>query len=120
RVGEKICRLSKHKLVNLGEKPLTLGRLKALFAMADLVITNDTGPRHIAIALRRKVVTLFGPNDPAWTETGWQDEIQIVADVDCAPCRKPKCKKERHLCMESITVEMVYQAAEKMLSYNGS
>ena len=95
---------------------MTLGQLKALIASADLVITNDTGPRHIAVALKRKVVSLFGPNDPAWTDTGYQKEIQIVADVECAPCAKPTCKMDTHLCMESITAETVLDAAKQILN----
>jgi len=118
-IAEEICSLSKynhkHKLINLAEQPLNLGQLKALFACADLVISNDTGPRHIAIALKRKVVTLFGPNDPAWTETDYKDEIKIIGDAPCAPCEKPVCKKNEHLCMQAITVEMVCNAAKKLL-----
>jgi heptosyltransferase-2 len=83
--------------------------------VADLVISNDTGPRHIAIALKRKVITLFGPNDPAWTDTGYENEIKIVGDAPCAPCTKPVCKMSEHLCMQAITVDMVCNAAEKLL-----
>ncbi len=103
------------KLVSLAENPVNLGELKALFSIADLVVTNDTGPRHIATALGRKVVTLFGPNDPAWTNTDYENEIQIVGNVPCAPCTKPTCTKPEHLCMQSITVEMVCDAAKELL-----
>ena len=116
QIAEDICRSSKNKLLNIAHNPLTLGQLKALIASADLVITNDTGPRHIAVALKRKVVSLLGPNDPAWSDTGYQKEIQITTDVECAPCEKPICKMDTHLCMESITVEMVLAAAEQMLN----
>jgi heptosyltransferase-2 len=111
-----LCLAGKHKLINLAERPANLGELKTLFSRADLVISNDTGPRHIAIALQRKVITLFGPNDPAWTDIGYENEIQIVGNVPCAPCRKPVCKKRRLLCMEAITVEMVCNAAGKLLA----
>jgi len=118
RIAEQICSLSKHNLINLGERPVNLGELKALFSLSKLVITNDTGPRHIAIALKSKVITLFGPNDPAWTETGYKDEIKIVGTADCAPCARPVCKKQRHICMESISVDTVFEAAERLLSKN--
>jgi len=110
-----ICELSGHKLINLGERPLSIGELKALFSASDLAITNDTGPRHIAVALRRKVITLFGPNDPAWTETGYENEIQIIGNVHCAPCSKPACNKTRHFCMQAISVETVCDAAGELL-----
>jgi len=108
----------KHELINLAQTPITLGELKSLFSRADLVISNDTGPRHIAIALRRKIITLFGPNDPVWTDTGYENEIQIVGDAPCAPCGKPVCKETEHLCMQAITVEIVCDAAKKLLENN--
>ncbi len=114
-IAGKICGAAKNKLINLGDKPLTLGQLKALFLQADLVISNDTGPRHIAIALQRKLITLFGPNDPAWTETGYENEIQLIGDVPCGPCQKPKCNQTEHKCMQVISVDMVCDAAGRLL-----
>lgn len=114
-IADAICENAKNQLINLGHTPVSLGQLKSLFNKAALVITNDTGPRHIALAFKRKVVTLFGPNDPAWTDTGSADEIKVVADVPCAPCAKPQCKKEEHHCMNWITVDMVFGASEKLL-----
>jgi heptosyltransferase-2 len=114
QIANEISAISRHNLVNLAQRPMSLTELKALFSIADLVITNDTGPRHIAIALRRKVITLFGPNDPAWTDTGYENEIRIIGDAPCAPCGKPKCRKPQHLCMKSITVEMVFSTAETL------
>jgi heptosyltransferase-2 len=118
QIAEQICKLSKHKLINLAQNPLTLGQLKSLFAVADLVICNDTGPRHIAIALKRKIITLFGPNDPAWTETGYENEIKIVGNAPCAPCTEPVCKMEKHLCMLDISVETVCEASQELLTKN--
>ncbi len=118
QIAKEICALSKHKLINLAERPLNPGELKALFSIAALIISNDTGPRHIAIALGRKVITLFGPNDPAWTETDCENEIQIIGNVSCAPCARKKCEKSEHLCMKSITVETVCEAAKQLLENN--
>lgn len=115
QIADHICNLSKHKLVNLGQTTVSLGQLKSLFSVADLVITNDTGPRHIAIALGRKVISLFGPNDPLWTNTSYEDEIKIVGEAPCVPCTRPTCKENEHLCMQAITVDMVCDAAKKLL-----
>ena len=117
-IAKEICSLSKHNLINLANNPISLGELKALFSIADLVISNDTGPRHIAIALQRKIVTLFGPNDPVWTDTGYENETQITADVPCAPCAKKICPKPQHLCMQAITVETVCNATKTLLVKN--
>ena len=118
KIAEEICDAAKHKLVSTAEKPVSIGELKSLFSIADLVISNDTGPRHIAIAFRRRLITLFGPNDPAWTDSGCENEIQIVGDAPCAPCARPVCNKKDHLCMLSITVEMIRNAAKKLLENN--
>ncbi len=129
QIAGEICRSSKYStqsqandskshLISLAERPVDLGELKALFSMADLVITNDTGPRHIAVALGRKIVTLFGPNNPVWTDTHYENEIQIIGNVHCAPCHNPKCREKQRFCMESITVETVYIAAKQLLENN--
>jgi len=115
QIAEQIVNASSNQLVNLCDTPISLGELKALYLIADLVICNDTGPRHIAIGLQRKVITLVGPNDPAWTDPGYKDEVFIKSQVPCAPCDKPICKKPSHLCMEAITVEMVCQTAASSL-----
>ena len=114
KIAHDIRSLSKNNLIDLSQTKLSLGQLKALFAKASLVIANDTGPRHIAIALKRKIVTLFGPNDPAWTDTGYENEIQIVTDVPCAPCQKPNCPTKNHICMKAISAEQVFNAAQKL------
>ncbi|MCX5633339.1 MAG: lipopolysaccharide heptosyltransferase II [Phycisphaerae bacterium] len=116
QIAARIYARAKRPIVNLAENPLTLGQLKALFSFANLVITNDTGPRHIAIALNRKVITLFGPNNPLRTGNGYPGEMKIIANVPCAPCDRPVCKKDRLYCMESITVDAVCKAAQKVLA----
>jgi heptosyltransferase-2 len=115
-IAKEIQEESGNDLIDLSQRGVSLGELKALFSRADLVISNDTGPRHIAIALGKKIVTLFGPNNYLWTETGYEDEIKIISDVHCAPCDKGTCEKPEHICMEWITVEMVCRAAEKLLA----
>jgi heptosyltransferase II len=118
-IARQIVDTSKHKPINLGDTPVGLGELKALIAAADLVVCNDTGPRHIAIGLKRKVITLVGPNDPAWTDPGYADEVFVKGDAPCAPCDKPICRESSHFCMEAITVEMVCRASAKALDAGG-
>ncbi|MBL7214252.1 MAG: lipopolysaccharide heptosyltransferase II [Phycisphaerae bacterium] len=110
-IAEHICKQATSNPIHLGDTPLFGGELKALFSLADLVITNDTGPRHIAIALDKNVVSLFGPNNPQWTQVEHEKEIQIIGKAPCVPCNKPQCRQNEHLCMESITVEEVLESA---------
>jgi heptosyltransferase-2 len=118
-IAARIQAAARYPLLSLSDHPLKAGPLKALFEKADLVITNDTGPRHIAAALGRKLITLFGPNNPAWTQTGYADEIQIIGQSPCGPCDKPRCLKDEHYCMNSISIEMVLEQAHNILGRGG-
>jgi heptosyltransferase-2 len=86
--------------VDLTRHGLDLTTLKPLVNRASLLVTNDTGPRHVAAAFDTPVVTLFGPTAPAWTEIGFADERQVVA-----PCG----------AIEAITLEQVVEAAAELL-----
>ncbi len=104
--------------VNLARTGPSLGLLKALTARATLMITGDTGPRHIAAALGAGVVTLFGPTDPAWTTINYDRERMIRVDVPCSSCQKKACplKGPRYQqCMLQITPQQVLAAAEELL-----
>lgn len=114
-IVSKICNAAQSDPVHIGNSQLDGSELKALFSEVDLVITNDTGPRHIAIALDKNTVSLFGPNNPQWTQTGHEKEIQIIGQGPCVPCDKPVCRQSQHLCMDSITVEAVLEAASHFL-----
>jgi heptosyltransferase-2 len=69
-----------HRTLNLGPLGLTLGSLKAVLRRCDLMITNDTGPRHIAAAFGVPVITLFGPTDHRWTTIPHALESIVLAD----------------------------------------
>ena len=114
-IAASICELADSDPINLGAVALNGGQLKALYWLADLVVTNDTGPRHIAIALNKDLITLFGPNNPQWTQTDHDKEIQVIGQAPCVPCDKPVCRQNRHLCMESITVDRIFELAANIL-----
>lgn len=106
--------------VNFAELDNSLGLLKGLLRRCSLLITNDTGARHIAAALGTGVVTLFGSTDPRWSRIDYDRERIIRVDVPCSPCQKKMCAQPPgplyHQCMSAITPEMVLQAAEKLLA----
>ncbi|MBC22375.1 MAG: hypothetical protein CMJ32_00455 [Phycisphaerae bacterium] len=68
------------RIINLQEHLQGLGQLKAIMAQVDLLITNDTGPRHIATAVDTPVVCLFGPTDPRWTTLHQAREHLLLAE----------------------------------------
>lgn len=106
--------------VNFGRHDNSLGLLKAIIARSRLVVTGDTGPRHIAAALGTPVVTLFGPTDPAWTTIDFAFERIVQVAVDCAPCQEKICPHKPdsevyHQCMRRITVEQVEHVCCELL-----
>ncbi len=114
RILDAILRAMKHMPVNLLEHGNTLGALKEIIRRCDLMVTNDTGPRHIAAAFDVPVVTLFGPTHPEWTEIYFSKERKISVPVFCGPCQKKVCPLD-HRCMTRLTPTMVYEAAVGLL-----
>jgi len=92
----------------------TLEELTYLLAGADLVVTPDSGPMHIAGALGRRVIALFGPTDPQRCGLVEGDFMNFHANVNCIKCYKHECN-QIPFCMDEIEPEMVYLAAKKML-----
>lgn len=97
------------------DPPLGLGPLKALVRRCDLLITNDTGPRHFAAAFDVPVVTVFGSSDPAWTDTRFDKERAVMLDLECQPCMERVCPLRHHRCMVDLSPKQVFEKAEELL-----
>ena len=82
-----------------------------------LMVTNDTGPMHVAAALGKPVVALFGPTDPR--STGPYRQLEVVMQnrqLPCVPCMKSTCRYFQPLeCLRSLTPEMVFAAVVRRL-----
>ncbi len=85
--------------------------LAAVLRGASLVIGNDSGPVHIASAMGRATVTLFGSTSPAWTAPRGSSVRIVSSDMDCAPCFERECPKGHAECLEAIGVGEVLEAA---------
>ena len=111
--------MTRPALLNFGHYDNTIGMLKALLRRCAVLVTNDTGTRHIGAALGTGVVTLFGSTDPAWAEIDYPRERIIRLDVPCSPCQQKLCTQPPgplyHRCMSGMTPEMVLPAAEELL-----
>jgi heptosyltransferase-2 len=98
----------------LVEEPGDLEDLKAFVERAALLVGNDTGPRHVAVALGRPVVTLMGPTDPRHTEHLLERQRVLREPVECSPCGLPACPID-HRCMTRLAPERVVAAAAELL-----
>jgi heptosyltransferase-2 len=115
-IVDSIKRYMRRTPVDLLEHGTMLGSLKEIVRRCDLMITNDTGPRHMAAAFNVPVITLFGPTHPEWTEIYYARERQLSVKVFCGPCQKKVCPLD-HRCMKLLTPAMVFDAAAKLLPH---
>jgi lipopolysaccharide heptosyltransferase II len=107
-IGDRVSALMRSKATNLaGETDLET--LVGLLAEAALVVTNDSGPMHIAAALGTPTVGIFGSTDPEVTGPIGPRARVVSHKVDCSPCLLRKCPID-HRCMENLTVEQVFEA----------
>jgi heptosyltransferase-2 len=94
---------------------LPIGLTKACVRRSRLVVSTDSGPRLIAIAFGKPVITLFGPTDPAATATHYEQEISLALGLDCQPCMARVCPLGHHRCLRELTVDQVYSAVAQQL-----
>ena len=93
-----------------------LFELAELYRRCAVVITNDSGPMHVAAAVGTPVIAIFGPTDPALTGPYGNQHIVLRAGIPCSPCLKSRCKHTPRMeCMTLVTVEQVLEAAKKFI-----
>ena len=83
---------------------------------ARLFVGGDTGPLHIASALRVPVVGLYGPSDPVQNGPFWEDDLVVWKSVTCSPCYKRRCPGLGTVCLTSMEVPEVLDAVRRRLS----
>lgn len=96
----------------------TLGALVGLLSRAQLCVSNDSGGMHVAAALGRPVVAVFGPTDERVTKP-LGDHAVITEPVFCRPCMLRDCPID-HRCMKRISVDRVFEAAASRVSPMGA
>ena len=93
----------------------TLRQLLVLYTLADLLVTNDSGPAHFASLTPIHVVTLFGPETPRLFAALTSRNVPLWSGVACSPCvnaynnRQSPCRN--NVCMQQISVDEVFAAA---------
>ncbi|HXV68516.1 MAG TPA: lipopolysaccharide heptosyltransferase II, partial [Nitrospira sp.] len=92
----------------------TIRELMAVTKRCRLLLTNDTGPMHMAAACGVPVVAVFGPTDWRTTAPYGQEFAVVREPVDCAPCLLRECPID-HRCMTRVPVERVFDTAIKLL-----
>lgn len=115
-IADEILRETTANVLNVANK-LSVKELGALLARANVVLTGDTGPLHIASALGRPIVCLSGAADPDRTgPTSPLDLVVINRELSCVPCGDRVCKRGDIACMNQLPVEWVMRAVRQRLS----
>ena len=114
-ISQHIKDTMNHDAIDLAGK-LTLNDLVYIISQLDLLITNDSAPMHIAAALNTRQVAIFGPENPTLLHPyTLQDNYKIMHKyINCSPCKKNKC--DHISCLETITVDEVFKAANTLLA----
>jgi lipopolysaccharide heptosyltransferase II len=116
--GKGDRQLAKHLIINdyvvntAGET--NLAELSAIISHSNLLIGPDSGPAHIASALHKPAITIFGPTSPERVVAYNNQEGVVLANVECSPCNKKICPLKEQICMKAVTPQMVY---EKIVQY---
>jgi heptosyltransferase-1 len=96
----------------------SLSELAAVMRRAMICVTNDSGPMHLAVALNRPVVSIFGPTDSLWIGPYQRPDSVVSAALACSPCYLRKLNRCRHdhACMRHISAEAVIDRIEATLA----
>lgn len=114
-LAKSIIEMSESKPINAAGST-SIKSLGALMERADLVISSDSGPMHLALGVKTKVIGLFGPTSDTLTGPYGSGGFTVLKkDVGCpVPCYNFDCRDYR--CMDSISVDEVFEKAKEMLA----
>lgn len=108
------------RLTRIGPQVRNLAGQTDLCELADLyrqcavVVTNDSGPMHLAVAVGTPVVAIFGPTDPALTGPYGAAHVVLRANLPCSPCFRDRCHNPVPMaCMQQVTVPQVLAAVRR-------
>ncbi len=113
-IGNAIVRHSRAPIIDTGPDKVDLGLLKPLIQRCRLLFSNDTGPRHYAVAFDVPVVVIMGPTDPRYTQANLEKTIVLRRESVCSPCHLKECTRD-HGCMTEISPESVFQAGLQLM-----
>ncbi len=111
-------RAASPRVVSLADQPVGLGLTKGCLRRTRLLVTTDSGPRHVAAAYGVPVVTLFGPTDPMWVANPTVRGIDVrlpARALDCLGCGRRTCPRGDHACMQRLKPAAVFPAVADLL-----
>jgi lipopolysaccharide heptosyltransferase II len=114
-LGQTIAAADPQRCLDLTGK-LSLPEMVEWIRLSKLMVTNDTGPMHVAAALRTPLIALFGPTEPQRTGPYGQLESVLQLNLPCVPCMKPRCSFEKPFeCLRGLRATEVWRVIESRL-----
>jgi len=110
-VAEQIDTLADGVCRNLAGQT-SLAEAVDLMSLADVVVSNDSGLMHVAAALDKKVIALYGSSDPGFTPPLHAQAVILHQPIACAPCFERECPLGHMRCLRDISPERVFAALE--------
>jgi heptosyltransferase-2 len=111
-VTEKIIQMTNGKCINLTGNT-SLQDAIDLLALATAVVSNDSGLMHIAAAVKKPVVALYGPTTATHTPPLNKQAIVLQTNLKCQPCKQRVCPLQHHRCMRDLDAARVLQAIDE-------
>jgi len=109
------ARSGSNRVFSLAAQEASLGLTKGCLARCRMMISTDSGPRHIAAALGLPVVTLLGPTRPEWIENPTVQGPMLRAELPCLGCGRRECPLGHHRCMRDLLPDYVFGQVDAML-----
>jgi heptosyltransferase-2 len=94
----------------------SLAEVVDLLSLSAAVVSNDSGLMHIAAALQRPLLAIYGATSPGFTPPLSAASALLVSDIDCAPCFQRECPLGHHRCMQEITPQLAAAKLETLLA----
>jgi heptosyltransferase-2 len=110
-VAERVMQLIPDQCENLTGR-LVLPETVALLSLVNGVVTNDSGLLHVACALKKPVIALYGPTSPDFTPPLFHSATVLRTQLACQPCFKRECPLKHHHCMRQLSPEQVLSITE--------
>ncbi len=110
-----VARAEHPRVFSMADQPIDLGTAKACIRRAKMMVSTDSGPRHVAAAFGKPVVTLYGSMPPVFGENPTVLAVDLRLDLDCIGCQNRVCPLGHHKCMRDLTPDMVYREVARLV-----